>query len=79
MISDLVEKELERIKAKKWADITQEEKNDLLRLVWIGHEVERYTLYSDDPCAMLKSFALRKEDIDLLDKLDPQGTSWVQH
>ena len=39
MISDLVEKELERIKAKEWADITQEEKNDLLRLVWIGHEV----------------------------------------
>ena len=79
MISDLVEKEIDRIKAKEWVDITQEEKNDLLRLVWLAREVERYTLYSDDPCAMLKSFALRKEDIELLDKLDPQGTSWVQH
>lgn len=79
MISDLVDKEIQRIRDKDWTDVTQEEKNDLLKLVWIGREIERDTLYSDDPCKMLESMALRQEDLDLLDRLDPQGTSWVQH
>lgn len=79
MISNLVNKEVQRIRDKDWLDVTQEEKNDLLRLVWIGREIERHTLYSDDPLAMFRSMAMRKEDIELLEKLDPQGTSWIEH
>jgi hypothetical protein len=79
MISDLVEKELERIKAKEWEDITQEEKNDLLRLVWLAQQFKSYTINHDDPFAMLKSMALRQDDIELLEKLDPEGTSEAQH
>ena len=79
MKSELIEEEVARIRAKKWGDVTQEEKNYLLRLVWLGQEIQRHTLYSDDPIQLLRKMALRQEDLDLLDRLDPQGTSWVKH
>jgi hypothetical protein len=79
MISDLVEKEFERIRAKEWEDITQEEKNDLLRCAFLLKEIKQYMLNSDDPFAMLKSMALTQEDIELLERLDPEGTMEAQH
>ena len=79
MISDLVEKEFERIRAKEWEDITQEEKNDLLRCVFLAQQIKQYTLNSDDPFAMLKSMALREADIEMLEKLDPDGTIEARH
>ena len=79
MKSELIEKEVQRIRDKRWSQVTQEEKNYLLRLVWLGREIERHTLYSDDPIQLLRKMALRPEDIELLERLDPQGTSYVQH
>ena len=79
MKSELIEKEVSRIRAKRWSQVTQEEKNYLLRLVWLGRAIERHTLHSDDPIQLLRKMALRPEDIELLEKLDPQGTSWKQH
>ena len=79
MKSELIEKEVERIRAKRWSQVTQEEKNYLLRLVWLGREIERHTLYSDDPIQLLRKMALRPEDLELLERLDPQGTSYIQH